>query len=116
MSPTCVLCGAAKTFWHHLTGRLCPDGPYLDPNLVIAICQHCHDREHVILRSCGLEWPGATEPAALLLHRLLRIVVYVGRCKDLGRPAVFPDRSSAALHELLVCVSDVLAIAAGEAA
>jgi hypothetical protein len=116
MSPTCVLCGALTTFWHHLTGRLFPDGPYLDPKLVIAICQHCHDREHVILRSCGLEWPAATYPAALLEHRLLRVVVYVGRCKDLGRPVTFPDRSVAALHELLVETCEALPAANGEAA
>ena len=116
MSPTCVLCGVDGTFWHHLTGRLCPDGPYLDPELIIAICQHCHDREHVILRSCGLEWPGGTDPVALLLHRLLRVVVYVGRCKDLGRPATFPVRSVAPLHELLVAACDGLATSAGEAA
>lgn len=116
MTPTCVLCGALETFWHHLTGRLFPDGPYLDSKLVIAICQHCHDREHVILRSCRLEWPAATNPRTLLHHRLLRVVVYVGRCKDLGRPASFPDRSVAALHQLLVDVCEELATASGEAA
>jgi hypothetical protein len=116
VKPICALCGAAKIVWHHLTGRLCPDGPYLDPELVISICQRCHDREHVILRSNAFEWPQATDPGSLLLHRFLRVVVYVGRCKDLGRPAVFPDRSAAALHELLVDVCELLTSALGEAA
>ena len=116
MTPNCVLCGAAKTFWHHLTGRPCPTCPYCDPDLVIPICQPCHDREHVILRSFGLEWPGATNPASLLQHRFLRVVVYVGRCSNLGRPVVFPDRSAGALHQLLVEACDVLATLTGEAA
>lgn len=60
---------------HHLTGRVAPGGPYLDPALVVVVSPSRHADLHVCLRSLGLEFPAPG--ADLERHRRLRIAAQI---------------------------------------
>ena len=103
MPCRCVFCGLPAV-WHHITGRLRPDGPYLDRSLVVALCKRHHDREHELLRRARLEFP--PPGADLVGHRIARLLDFMGRCGDEGRHFVVEPETPwgnavAALHALL---------------
>ena len=110
MGPTCLFCGRRPAFLHHATGRAGPGLPYFDPGLVVALCQRCHDREHVALRRLSLEWP-TCDP---LRHRLLRVGDPLGRLADAGRGLLLDPTSTRALSGLVLVAADH--VAAQEAA
>ena len=82
MTGTCVACGQVGLVErHHVTGRACPDGSYLDPLFIVELCKPCHDREHVAVRRSGLAWP----QGAPLRHRLGRSADFLSRLIEKGR-------------------------------
>lgn len=87
MSTRCLFCGRRPVEWHHLTGRLAPDGCYLDPALVLALCKRHHDREHELLRRAALEFPSIGSD--LTGHRLARLLSFLRRCGDHGKGLIF---------------------------
>ena len=104
----CILCGQSADAWHHLTGRATPRGAYLDKSLVVPLCQRHHDREHELLRREGADFPGPG--ADLVGHRLARVLSFMGRCAEAGRPFVLEvttpyGNAVAGLHALLHEVS-----------
>jgi hypothetical protein len=109
VTSSCTLCGATPVVGHHLTGRPSPNAAYLDPDLVAGICQPCHDREHVILRQLGIEWPQGADAAPYLAHRIMRVAVFARRCSDEGRPFVLDARSALGLHRLQIEAHSALA-------
>ena len=106
MTAACDWCGARRAELHHLTGRLCPGGPYLDPTLTGPRCPRHHAADHALLRRLGLDWP---EPGAdLLTYRLLRFGVPLGRAADLGRPHVLAPVAAGGAHALVIEVAQRL--------
>lgn len=101
----CHFCGCRPVEWHHCTGRIAPKCGYLDRALVVPLCKRHHDREHELLRRCGLEFlPPGGDP---LGHRLARLLDFIGRCADHHRPFVFQPSTPygdavAGLHALLL--------------
>jgi len=96
--PPCVFCARPGEHWHHLTGRPAPKAPYLDPDLVVALCRRHHAREHVLLADKALEWlPAGVDP---LLHRLRRVVCFAERCADFHRAFRLEPPSALALAGL----------------
>jgi hypothetical protein len=85
--PSCAFCVRVAVAWHHLTGRSTPTGSYLDPSLVVPLCQHHHDSEHVLLRREGLDSPSFDDD--LVGYRIARVLSYIGRCADSCQPIVF---------------------------
>ena len=105
----CAWCGARVVEHHHPSGRVEPNGPYLDGELVIALCKAHHALAHVMLRRLGLDWlPVATPP---LPYRVRRLAVHVGHAASLGRPVVFEPAVAWGLHALLLDAADLLAVA-----
>ena len=103
-SPTaCNLCGAVgPVHRHHLTGRLAPGGPYLDVDLVLAVCPRCHGAAgglHQTLRTLGVEF---TPPGVgALAHRLRRVALHAVLLADARRPLVLEPKSARGLAALL---------------
>lgn len=119
MTAGCLFCGRRPVEWHHLTGRLAPDGPYLDRALVVPLDTRHHDREHELLRRAGLEFP--PEGADLVGHRVARLLDFMGRCAECRvRLVLEPDTPSgnavAAVHALLYEATTPLASLRREAA
>ncbi len=97
--PRSIFCGRRPVDFHHVTGRSAPDGEYLDPALVVALCRKHHSREHVVLTDLDLEWP--PEGGALLAHRLRRARAFVDRSATFRRPLVLDPVVQAALAALI---------------
>ena len=113
-APRCLFCGSRPIERHHVTGRPGPDGPYLDELFVIPLCPACHAREHVVLRSLGIEFlPGGADP---LIHRGLRLTVHLGRLADEGRSLVLDPTSVRACWTLLLEVIAALGALEGVSA
>jgi len=100
MTARCHYCGRPAVAQHHLTGRPTPKARYFDPLLTIPLCQRHHDREHELLRRSGLEFlpPGADA----LGHRLARVLDFLGRSAEHGRPVVLEGQALEGLHALLL--------------
>ncbi|MGH9291599.1 MAG: hypothetical protein ACRD0B_00420 [Acidimicrobiales bacterium] len=96
----CVLCRRSARHRHHLSGRLQPDGPYLDGAATIPLCLRCHVTEHESWRELGLAELG--DPVAA---RLLRLRWFCGRVIDEARLA--PE--AVALARAVLVVLDGLA-------
>lgn len=95
----CLYCGTWPVEEHHPTGRLAPDCRYLDPGLVVPLCKRHHDREREVQRRRGLDFPAGAD---VLGHRLARLLDFLGRLADHGRPLVLVGAPLSALHALLV--------------
>ena len=80
MTARCLFCGQPADEWHHPTGRCWPDGPYLDKDFTIPLCQSCHDSEHAAWRDSGIA--DIRDPLAA---RLLRLAWLMDRLDDLGK-------------------------------
>jgi hypothetical protein len=109
LSP-CLFCGAPSVHGHHPTGRLSPDGPYLDPGFVVPICRGCHGSEHAAWRDIGIDV--VTDPVAA---RLLRLAWLIGRLVDLDRAEAITVDVLKGIHECLLRTVEALgaALAAG---
>jgi hypothetical protein len=101
---TCLLCGASPVDLHHITGRLCADGPYLDPELVVPLCRRHHHGIHQIWRILGLDVIEDPEEA-----RRRRIAHLAARVRRVGRPVVLD-------HVVRQAFADVLGLPIGQAA
>jgi len=103
MTGTCSLCGRRGAVQrHHLTGRIAPDGEYLDPDLVIPLCVPCHigcTGAHTLLRAVGREFPA--EPADVLDHRLFRVALHLDVSANAERPFSLSPRPAHAFAGLL---------------
>ena len=100
------MCGSVGALHlHHPTGRSKSQGPYLDADLKVAICEHpCHTAEHVVLRTLGLEFP--TGP--VITHRLRRMGLAARRFGDAGRSLTLAPRSAEGLAVLLLDAANEL--------
>ncbi|MDA8038474.1 MAG: hypothetical protein M0Z69_04810 [Actinomycetota bacterium] len=99
MTPRCLYCGRRPVEQHHVTGRLCPSGRYLDPRLSVPLCKRHHAREHEVLRRRGLAFP---DGADLTGHRLARLLDFLGRLGDHRRPLVLDGPALGGLCTLLL--------------
>jgi len=103
----CLFCFADTLLHdHHVTGRECPDGPYLDTALQVGICQPCHTTLHVLLRTVCLEWPGGS----FLAHRVRRFGMTFRHTADLGRGLVLSQSATEGAAALLFDVAAALEV------
>ncbi len=102
----CHYCGRNGVELHHVTGRAAPGAPYLDRLLVVPLCKRHHDRDHELLRRRGFEFltPGDDQ----LGHRVARILDFLGRSADFGRPVVLEGEVLKGFHALLLEALDAL--------
>lgn len=96
----CLLCEALARHEHHATGRRAPGVAYLDPLLVVNLCQRHHIAEHQALRRLGLDWPGPGSD--LIAHRLMRLATFANRAADANRGLVLSVGSTRGLATLLL--------------
>ena len=100
MNEPCIFCGAPAVHWHHPTGRLSPEGLYLDPAFVVPVCRSCHACEHAAWRDVGIN--GLTDPT---LARLCRVVWLIGRLVDLDRAEALNVDVLRGLHGCLIATA-----------
>jgi hypothetical protein len=104
----CAICGTRPTDAHHITGRRAPDGPYLDPDLVIPLCGRHHQTMHVALRAAGLDWPDRDDVVSLIAYRARRLGVHARVIADARRPLTLEPKAGLALVRLLVEMTGVI--------
>lgn len=109
MSPprdlgACAFCGTPAVELHHLTARLTPDGPYLDPEATIPLCRRHHATETALWREPEVGLDALADPT---LARAARATWSLGRLVDLGRPGTPGVLRS--FHVVLVRITDGVA-------
>jgi hypothetical protein len=73
-----MLCGQPADELHHVTARYA--GEFLDPELLVPLCKHCHDLVHRACREWGFEAMG--DPALARARRLQVLFVFAGYCDE----------------------------------
>ena len=101
-SLECALCGGRAAHRHHWTGRSAPSAAYVDPMFVLGVCASDHATLHAALRTLGLEFPGGTDPIALITHRVKRIALHLGLLADADRSLILDPRAIRGLQAVLL--------------
>ena len=87
----CERCGGLGAVWHHPSGAI--GGVHLDPDFTVGLCLECHDAEHAIRSTLGLD---RVDRPLHTLERLelslRRVAVTCGNFADTGGLGPFVAR------------------------
>lgn len=112
MDELCCVCDQAPMKqWHHLTGCTPTSREFLDPGLIVPVCDRCHEDLHEDLRREGLD--RLTKPLdliATIAHRLRRLALFLSKLAGTNASsiwAVIADHLQLWADELTTAVKEL---------